>query len=113
MSRRASGLRAWALQRASAVYLAGFGLYLVLHLLTQPPADHAAWQAWVARPWVNLGLLLFVPTLLIHSWVGMRDLLIDYVWPTGARVLLLTLLAFGLVASGLWALQALILARMG
>lgn len=113
MSRRASGLRAWALQRATAVYLAGFALYLVIHALTQPPADYAAWQAWVARPWVNLGLLLLVPALLIHAWVGMRDLLIDYVRVTWARVLLLALLAFGLIASGLWAVQALILARMG
>jgi succinate dehydrogenase / fumarate reductase membrane anchor subunit len=95
------------------VYLAGFALYLVIHALTQPPADYAAWQAWVARPWVNLGLLLLVPALLIHVWVGMRDLLIDYVRVTWARVLLLALLAFGLIASGLWAVQALILARMG
>jgi succinate dehydrogenase / fumarate reductase membrane anchor subunit len=106
-------LRAWALQRATAVYLAGFALFFALYFLTQPPADHAAWQAWVARPWVNLGLLLFVPALLMHAWVGMRDVLIDYVRPAGPRVLLLGLLAFGLVASGLWALQALILARMG
>lgn len=113
MSRKASGLKAWAIQRATAVYLALFSLYLLLHFAFAAPADYEAWRTWVAGPWVSLGLLLFVPVLLAHAWVGIRDVLIDYVWHTGARVLLLSLFAFVFLASGLWALQALIIARMG
>ena len=113
MSRRASGLKAWAVQRATSVYLALFGVYLLLHFLLDPPADYLAWRTWVAQPAVNLGLLLFVPALLAHAWVGTRDVLIDYVKPTAVRVMLLGLTAFVFVASGLWAAQALILARVG
>lgn len=113
MSRRASGLKAWAVQRFTSVYLALFGVYLLVHFLFQPPADYAAWRAWVSQPAVNLGLLLFVPALLAHAWVGTRDVLIDYIKPTGLRVTLLGLFAFLFVASGLWAVQALILARVG
>lgn len=101
------------MQRFSSVYLALFGVYLLVYFLFRAPADHAAWRDWVAQPWINLGLMLFVPTLLAHAWVGTRDVLIDYVKPTGLRVGLLALVAFALVASGLWALQALILVRMG
>ena len=113
MSRRASGLKAWAVQRATAVYLAGFSLYLVLHLFLAPPVDYLAWRDWVAGPAVSVAFLLFVPALLAHAWVGIRDVLIDYVKPIGVRVSLIALLAFALVASGLWALQALFLLRMG
>ena len=112
MSRQASGLQAWALQRASALYLLLFFPYLLWYFLSAPPANHGELQAWVASPWVMIGLLLFVVSLLVHAWVGFRDVLIDYVRPIGARVALLSLFAFLLIASGLWALQAVLLVQL-
>ena len=106
MSRSASGLKAWLVQRATAVYLAGFLTFLVPHLVANPPADHAQWSAWVARPWISLGLLLCIPLLLTHAWVGIRDVLMDYVKPLWARLGFMVLFATGLLASGLWAMQA-------
>jgi succinate dehydrogenase / fumarate reductase membrane anchor subunit len=44
--------------------------------------------------------------------VGIRDVLIDYVHPLGIRVLLLSLFAIGFIASGLWVVQAIFLARL-
>ncbi len=113
MSRRGAGLKAWVVQRITAVYLAVFTVYLVLHLVYAAPVDYSAWRAWVARPAVSVGFLLFVPALLAHAWVGIRDVLIDYVKRIGARVFLLALVAFAFIACGLWALQALFLLRMG
>lgn len=112
MSWRASGLKAWVVQRITAVYLALFGVYLLLHFVFAAPADHAALQAWVSRPWVALGLLVFIPMLLAHAWVGIRDVFIDYVKPIGLRVAVLSAAALVLLASGLWAVQAIILAQM-
>lgn len=108
MSRQASGLMAWIIQRATAVYLALFVLYLVIHFTLNAPADYSALHAWVTRPLVAGGLLLFIPVLLAHAWVGIRDILIDYVHHLGARITLLSLFAFVLLASGLWALKAII-----
>jgi len=110
MSYQASGLRAWALQRITAVYIALVTLVLAWHFLAAPTADHAAWQAWVAQPWVNIGLLLYIVALLLHAWVGIRDVFIDYVHPLGARLLLLTLFGLLLLGSGVWAIQAVVLA---
>jgi len=113
MSRRASGLKAWLIQRLSAVYLGLFGVYLLLFFAFAPPRDHAQLAAWASSPWVALGLLVFIPLLLAHAWVGIRDVLIDYIKPIGLRVGLLSLLALIFLASGLWALQALILVQIG
>lgn len=112
MSRRASGLKAWVVQRITAVYVALFGVYLTLHFLFAAPANHAALLEWVRRPWVALGLLVFIPVLLAHAWVGVRDVLMDYLRPIGLRVGALALLALLLLASGLWALQAVIIAQI-
>jgi succinate dehydrogenase / fumarate reductase membrane anchor subunit len=112
MSRRASGLKAWLVQRLSAVYLAVFGVYLALVFVVAPPSDHAALVAWAKAPWVMVGLLVFVPLLIAHAWVGIRDVLIDYVKPIGVRVALLAMMALIFLASGLWVLQALILIQV-
>jgi succinate dehydrogenase / fumarate reductase membrane anchor subunit len=113
MSRRASGLKAWLVQRLSAVYLGLFGLYLALFFAFAAPADHAGLVAWAGSPWIAVGLLVFIPLLLAHAWVGIRDVLIDYVKPLAPRVALLALFALIFLASGLWALQALILVQVG
>jgi succinate dehydrogenase / fumarate reductase membrane anchor subunit len=112
MSRRASGLRAWALQRITAIYLALFSLVLLWHFALNPPADFLQWRDWVAQPWVSIGLLLYIVALLLHAWVGIRDVLIDYVHPLGLRLLLLTLFGLLLLGSGMWALQAVVLSRL-
>jgi succinate dehydrogenase / fumarate reductase membrane anchor subunit len=112
MSRQASGLRAWVLQRVTAVFLLLYFPYLIVTLASSPPADHAQWVAWISQPAVSIGLLLFFAALILHAWVGFRDAVIDYVHPIAARVAVLTLLAFGLVGCGLWALRVIVLAHV-
>ncbi|MCU7904933.1 MAG: succinate dehydrogenase, hydrophobic membrane anchor protein [Candidatus Thiodiazotropha sp. (ex Epidulcina cf. delphinae)] len=112
MSRRASGLRAWFLQRVTAIYLLFFMLYMLQHMMLNAPDDLAAWRGWVAQPLVGLGLLLFFASLLLHAWVGIRDVLIDYVHPTAIRVTILTLTGFALVGCALWVLQIIFLATI-
>lgn len=112
MSRQATGLRAWALQRITAIYLGLFVTYLFIFALRGGAGSYEAWRAWVVHPAVTIGLLLFVVALVLHCWVGIRDVIIDYVHPLAIRVLLLSLFAMGFIASGLWVVQAIFLARL-
>jgi succinate dehydrogenase / fumarate reductase membrane anchor subunit len=112
MSRKASGLKAWAIQRLTAIYIGLFSLYLLVVLLFAPPAGYAAWHAWIGGPVVSVATLLFVGCVLMHAWIGVRDVLIDYVHPIAVRATLLGVIALSLVAMGLWAAQALILVRL-
>jgi len=111
MSRRASGLRAWLLQRSTAVYLGLFCLFLVLHFLLEPPTGVEQWRAWVGQPWPATGLMMFCAALLLHAWVGLRDVLIDYVRLSAMRIVLLGLAGAGLIACGLWFLQVILHVR--
>lgn len=112
MSRKASGLKAWAIQRLTAIYVGLFALYLLSVLLFAVPADYPAWQAWLGGPVVSVALLLFVVSVLMHAWIGLRDILIDYVRPIAIRATLLGLIALTLIALGLWAAQTLIVASI-
>lgn len=102
MSWRAQGLRAWLLQRVTAVYLAAFTIAAAVWAVTSGPMEFAEWRAFMGRPAVSIAVLLFFAALLGHAWVGARDIVIDYLRPAALRLLVLALLALALVAMALW-----------
>jgi succinate dehydrogenase / fumarate reductase, membrane anchor subunit len=108
MSRKATGLRAWIVQRVTAVILAVFAVVAVAYFVASPPGSAEVWRATVASPLVSTAILLTVVALLWHAWVGIRDVLIDYVHLFSARLTLLSLFGLGFVACGLWALQVVV-----
>ncbi|WP_028491923.1 succinate dehydrogenase, hydrophobic membrane anchor protein [Thioalkalivibrio sp. ALE19] len=98
-----SGQRAWLLQRITAVYLGVFSVLMLGYFIFFAPADHARWLAFVGHPLVGLLTALGVLSLLLHAWIGLRDVIMDYVHPFGTRLTVLTLSATGLLVLGLWA----------
>ena len=55
---------------------------------------------------MSLATAVFFVALLAHSWVGVRDVIMDYVHPVALRLGLLTVLAFSLTATALWVAQS-------
>lgn len=108
----ATGLRAWVVQRLSAIYMAVFTLLMLGVFVFAPPADFKAWQEFMAQTLVSVAILLFYISLLLHAWIGVRDILIDYVQWHITRLLLLALFGLMLVASGLWLLEVILLAHI-
>ncbi len=108
MSRQLSGLYAWAVQRLTALYI---GLFLISAgitlLIKGAPASYSGWHGLWSSPLLNLAMLVFVLALLLHAWVGIRDVILDYVHFVALRFTLLSLFALGLLASGLWAARIL------
>ncbi|MDJ0807285.1 MAG: succinate dehydrogenase, hydrophobic membrane anchor protein [Gammaproteobacteria bacterium] len=108
MSRQMAGFRAWFLQRATAVYLGLFIPIALINLLLDPPAGYTDWQGRLANPWVYGTVILFALSALLHAWIGMRDILLDYVKPDSVRIAALVALASSLVLLGFWLLVILI-----
>mgnify|MGYP001822163904 FL=1 len=109
MSHLLSGMKAWALQRLSAVYLGLYLVYFVGVLLLAKPEGYAAWQQWLGQPLMSVATLVFVIALLLHTWIGLRDIFIDYVHPLSLRMVLMSLLLLSLIGFGLWAGKLLLL----
>jgi len=73
VSHRGGGLRAWLLQRLSAVYMAVFMLYLLLTFAVAAPNTYGEWHDWMGNPgWAWLPPCS-LPPCSCHAWVGMRD----------------------------------------
>ena len=102
------GLGEWILQRLSALYLAGFAVWIVVRLMLLAPTDYVAWKAWMADGGVKLAFALFFLSVLAHTWVGMRSVFLDYLKPLWVRTVAQLLLSFGLFALAFWAAQILL-----
>lgn len=112
MSWRASGFRAWLWQRATAIYMALFLLVMGVTLVVQAPSTYPSWRGLVGDGRVAIATALFFAALLLHSWIGVRDVIIDYVRPFMLRLTLLAMVAGGLLATLLWVLRVLFKASL-
>lgn len=97
------GLGLWLLQRASALVMAVFLPLFLVHALSATPLDHAAWQGLFGSLTVKVGSLLFIAALLLHAWIGLREIFIDYLHPMAIRLPLLFLFAVLYLGCLVWA----------
>lgn len=103
------GLRPWVIQRVSAVYIVFYILYAIASLYMADSLSFDAWRSWLYAP-VNTSLLgIFVFALLFHTWIGMRDVVLDYVHNIMLRIFVLGILLGVLIGSGLWVFRILLL----
>ena len=105
---RFTGLKAWWVQRVSALYMLLFVLFLLYSFARQPLQAFPLWHAWLARPGTSVAFLVFFAALLGHMWVGLRDVLLDYAKPASLRHSLLAAVALGLLGVGIWLLSILL-----
>lgn len=110
MRLRFTGLAAWWVQRASAVYMLLFIVSALAAFWFYPRHSYIEWRSWAGNPGVAMAILAFFAALLSHMWVGLRDVLLDYAKPAALRRLLLGGVAGGLFGLAVWVV--LILARL-
>lgn len=96
-----TGLRAWSMQRVSAVYVLLFVVVLLARFAIAPAHSFEDWEAWWRAPSVTIASLIFFVALCMHAWVGGRDVILDYVKPPALRAVVLALLAISLAAIGI------------
>lgn len=101
------GLTGWLVQRVSAVVMALYTVVLLFFLLSQRPLGFDAWKGLFTPLWMRVFSALAFASLLMHAWVGMRDILMDYVHPVGLRFTLEVATIMALAAYGVWFAQIL------
>ncbi|OGA03346.1 MAG: succinate dehydrogenase, hydrophobic membrane anchor protein [Betaproteobacteria bacterium RIFCSPLOWO2_02_64_14] len=101
------GLRDWLAQRVTAVVMAVYTLLLIVALLGLPRLDFQHWKALWELPLMRFATVLFASCLLLHAWVGVRNIFMDYIKPTGLRLTLYALVILALIWFGVWTVQIL------
>jgi succinate dehydrogenase / fumarate reductase membrane anchor subunit len=80
---------------------------LAVALTGLPRLDHAHWKALWELPLLRVATLLFAICLLYHAWVGVRNIFMDYIKPTGLRLALYAVVILALLWFGVWTVQIL------
>jgi succinate dehydrogenase / fumarate reductase membrane anchor subunit len=101
------GLGGWLAQRITALVMALATIVIVCGIWSASPLTYAAWKGLFGKWWMFLSLSLFLPSVMLHAWVGMRDILMDYIKPTGIRLALEIATLLALVFYTVWAMQIL------
>ncbi|WP_229007120.1 succinate dehydrogenase, hydrophobic membrane anchor protein [Methylophilus sp. Leaf408] len=82
------GMRLWLTQRLCALSMVAGLLLFWMRVLWLAPQDYAGWVAVFAPWWWRLLSVWFFICMLLHAWLGVRDVLRDYVPHLGIRVVL-------------------------
>ena len=102
------GLRDWLVQRCTGALMAIFTLIVLLHVLfASGPMGYDQWAGIFAAQWMKALTFAVIVALAWHAWIGMRDIWMDYVRATGARLALQALTIVWLVSCGGWGAQVL------
>lgn len=101
------GLRDWLSQRITAVVITLYTVLVLGIVLWNGGLDYALWKSLLAGNAFRVATFLFMASLLWHAWVGVRNILMDYVRPFGVRLVLEIVTICVLVAYVAWTIQIL------
>jgi succinate dehydrogenase / fumarate reductase, membrane anchor subunit len=101
------GTRDWLAQRITAAIMAVYTVVALFVLAAKSPFTYEAWRNLFAQGWMRIATLLFAVSLAWHAWVGVRDILMDYIKHDGTRLTLQVLTVLLLAGYVSWTIEIL------
>lgn len=100
-----NGLKDWLIQRATAVFVAAYTLFLLVFLLRHPHLAYNEWQALFACGWFKVASVVALFALSLHAWIGIWTVTTDYMKCTALRLSLQMAVATWLLGQFIWGLM--------
>ena len=101
------GLSDWLAQRITAALMTIFTLLVVVQVLLPGEMGYDKWAGMFSAQWMKVLTFVVILSLAYHSWVGMRDIWMDYIKPVGVRLLMQVFTMVWLIGCAGWAIQVL------
>jgi succinate dehydrogenase / fumarate reductase, membrane anchor subunit len=101
------GLRDWLIQRVTAVVMALYCVTMAGYLLLQTDLDYDVWTGLFSSQTVRTFTLLFMLSLFYHAWIGIRDIVMDYIRSAAVRLVIHVLVILALLLYAIWSVQIL------
>lgn len=102
------GIVSWLQQRITAVIMLVFVLafmVFIFALALNVNSSITSWQAIFSCTLTKILIQIFVIALVLHAWVGIRDLWMDYIQYNAIKLTLHTLTILWLVGSLLYSIK--------
>jgi len=101
------GLRDWVMQRVTAIVMATYTVFIAGWFLLHSGAGYEAWTGLFANNVVRSFSLLFLLSVYGHAWVGMRDIVMDYIKLAHLRLAIHVAVILALIMYLIWSVQIL------
>ncbi len=102
------GLRDWMMQRITGLLMVIFTLAVVAQVIfTSGPITYTSWAGIFASQWMKSLTFVTILALCWHTFVGMRDIFMDYIKPVYLRLALHVAAIVWLLGCAGWAIQVL------
>jgi succinate dehydrogenase / fumarate reductase membrane anchor subunit len=101
------GTRDWLAQRVTAAIMAVYVVVVLALVASRAPFTFESWKGLFTHGGMRVATLLFALSLAWHAWVGVRDILMDYVKHDGLRLALQVLTVLLLAGYVSWTIQIL------
>lgn len=84
--------RTWIIQRLTALLLIPLLIWFLFSMLQALPLGYMEARAWLSNPVNSVLFGVFIVILYHHAWIGMREVIEDYVHQPGLKQFSLLLL---------------------
>lgn len=101
------GLREWFFQRLTAVVMVFYSVGMLFYFFNHPNLEFIDWRALFNHASMKVATLLFIASMLYHTWVGLWTVMTDYIKPFFLSMLAHVFVLLMLVACFFWALEIL------
>ena len=92
-----TGIQDWLFLRATAIIIVLYVLYFVGFLATTD-ITYEVWRGFFSSSLTKVFTILTLLSILIHAWIGMWQVLTDYIKPVALRLTLQLIIVVALLA---------------
>ncbi|MES1981732.1 MAG: succinate dehydrogenase, hydrophobic membrane anchor protein [Pseudomonadota bacterium] len=101
------GLRDWLVQRVTAVMMGIYALVFAAYVLWHPRLEYDIWTELFSHQVMRSFTLLFLFAVYYHAWIGVRNVVMDYVKAAPVRLIIYILVVLALLMYAVWSVQIL------
>jgi succinate dehydrogenase / fumarate reductase, membrane anchor subunit len=101
------GWKDWLIQRITAVIMLAFSVIILGYFLLKGSVGYSEWKVLFSSNFMRILSALFFLSVFYHAWIGIRDVLMDYIKPLWLRLSLQVLVCLFLIVCSIWTISIL------
>ena len=96
------GWQDWLAQRVTAVIMVLFSIVIIGFFAVHGGVNYAQWKTLFGAQIFRILMLLFFLSVFYHAWIGIKDVLMDYIKAAGLRIAFQVAALLFLLTCSIW-----------
>ncbi len=96
------GLTGWLAQRLTAIVMVVYTVFLAVCLIRCAPHSQPEWKQLFSGNFIRIFTLLTLLCVYYHAWIGVRDIVMDYIKQASARLVVYVAVIAALSVYAVW-----------